>query len=50
MKDIANLARGNDYNFCFQKIKRTWKVVADKLAKEGRITKSGYVVSWKNNM
>ncbi|KAL0696613.1 hypothetical protein Bca4012_063793 [Brassica carinata] len=50
MKDIAYLARGNGCNFGFQKIKRSCNVVADKLAKEGRITNSGYVVSWKNNM
>ncbi|KAL0814929.1 hypothetical protein Bca101_071372 [Brassica carinata] len=35
MKDIASLARGNEYNFCFQKIEKSRNVVADKLAKEG---------------
>lgn len=50
MKDIANLARGIDYNFSFQKVKRTCNGVADKLAKEGRITNSSYVVSWKNSV
>ncbi|CAN6975170.1 unnamed protein product, partial [Brassica rapa subsp. trilocularis] len=50
MKDIANLARGNEYNFCFQKIGRSCNVVTDKLAKEDSITNSNYVVIWKNNM
>lgn len=50
MKDIANLARGNKYNFCFQKIERSCNVVTDKLAKWGSITNSNYVVIWKNNM
>ncbi|KAF3589189.1 hypothetical protein F2Q69_00028500 [Brassica cretica] len=35
MKDIANLATGNEHNICFQKIERSCYVVADKLAKEG---------------
>ncbi|CAN6844165.1 unnamed protein product [Brassica oleracea] len=50
MKDIANLAKDSNYSFGFQKVKRTCNGVADKLAKEGRITNSGYVVRWKNNV
>ncbi|CAG7887337.1 unnamed protein product, partial [Brassica rapa] len=34
MEDIAILARGEEYNFHFQKIKRSCNVIADKLAKE----------------
>ena len=50
MKDIANLAKESNYNLGFQKVKRTCNGVAYKLAKEGRITNSGYVVRWKNNV
>lgn len=50
MKDIVNLAKESNYCFGFQKVKRTCNGVADKLAKEGRITNSGYVVRWKNNV
>ncbi|KAJ0258933.1 Ribonuclease H domain-containing protein [Hirschfeldia incana] len=50
MKDIINLKKGNEFHFSFHKIKRSCNVVADKLAKESRITNSNYVVSWKNIM
>ncbi|RID78452.1 hypothetical protein BRARA_A01283 [Brassica rapa] len=36
MEDIAILARGEEYNFHFQKIKRSCNVISDKLAKEGK--------------
>lgn len=50
MEDIAILARGEEYNFHFQKIKRSCNVIADKLAKEGKIKNSTYIVTWKTTI